>query len=314
MIYYTSMHKYVFGPVPSRRLGFSLGIDIVPQKYCTFDCIYCQIGKTTNKEITRQGFFNPDDIINSVLERLKTLNQVDYITLSGSGEPTLNSDIGYIIKEIKKHTDKPIAVITNSSFLHESDVINDLSLADVILPSLDAASEDIFRYVNRPHTFIELRSIIDGIKKLSQYYRGRIWLEIMLIKGINDEPEEIDKFKEILKQLDVEKIQLNTVTRPPSEKTITGLSKNDLQNICSHLGKKSEIIASFEKSSIKNNKKDPKDMILNTLRRRPLTLEDIIKITGLSYDDTVRVLKRMETEGLIKGFNFDDRFYYQVNE
>ena len=166
------MAKFVFGPVPSRRLGFSLGVDIIPSKYCCFDCIYCQIGKTTNKEITRKSFFDPYKIIDEVIEKVKKTSHIDYISFSGSGEPTLNADIGIMIEEIKKITKIPISVITNGALLYQDDVRKDLMLADIVLPSLDAVSEDIFRYVNRPHSALEPDTIIRGLKRFSALVRA----------------------------------------------------------------------------------------------------------------------------------------------
>jgi wyosine [tRNA(Phe)-imidazoG37] synthetase (radical SAM superfamily) len=304
------MTQYVFGPVPSRRLGFSLGVDIIPAKYCCFDCIYCQIGKTTNIEMTRKSFIDPYKIIDEITNVVNKTEHIDYITFSGSGEPTLNADLGTMIEEVKKITDIPISVITNGALLHIGDVRKDLMLADVVLPSLDAVSEDIFRYINRPHSLIEIDTIIHGLKLLRNEYQGKIWLEVMLIKNVNDTREELEKLKEIVSELKVDKLQLNTVTRPPIDKTIDRLTKDDLEKACEYLGEPCEIICNFEKSVKKHYTENWSQKILEILQRRSLTLDDIVRITGISFNKAKDRLKILENEGQIKSYLFDDIIFY----
>ncbi len=176
--------KYVYGPVPSRRLGFSLGVDVVPYKTCTLDCIYCQLGRTTQKTIERKLYTQKDSVCEEVQEALNKKQRIDYITFSGSGEPTLNSDIGALIREVKKITTVPVVVLTNGTLLFREDVQKDLAEADVVMPSLDAASNVMFRKINRPHDVLNLDSIIRGLKRFRKMYKGRIWLEVMLIKKL----------------------------------------------------------------------------------------------------------------------------------
>ncbi len=306
------MAKFVFGPVPSRRLGFSLGVDIIPSKYCCFDCIYCQIGKTTNKEITRKSFFDPYKIIDEVIEKVKKTSHIDYISFSGSGEPTLNVDIGIMIEEIKKITKIPISVITNGALLYQDDVRKDLMLADIVLPSLDAVSEDIFRYVNRPHSALEPDTIIRGLKRFRNEYRGKLWLEIMLIKDVNDDKEELKRFKETISDLHVDRIQINTVTRPPTEESAGRLTKGELEKACRFLGKPCEIICTFEKSIKQVDEENWSQQVLDILKRRSLTLDDIVKITGVSFYKAKGRLKILENEGLIKSYVFDDNIFYMT--
>lgn len=304
------MAKYVFGPVPSRRLGFSLGVDIIPAKYCCFDCIYCQIGKTTNVEMTRKSFIDPYKIIDEIADTVNKTEHIDYITFSGSGEPTLNSDLGTMIEEVKKITNIPVSVITNSALFYLDDVRKDLMCADVVLPSLDAVSEDIFKYINRPHSLIEIDTIIRGLKLFRNEYRGKIWLEVMLIKDVNDTREELKKLKEIVSELNVDKLHLNTVTRPPAEETAGSLTKDDLEKACEFLGEPCEIICDFEKFLEKPNKEDWSQKILEILQRRSLTLNDIVKITGISFNKAKSRLKVLENEGQIKSYFFDDDIFY----
>lgn len=303
--------KYVFGPVPSRRLGYSLGVDLVPWKYCNFDCIYCQVGRTTNKEMERKSFYPKENILREILEALETESRIDYITFSGSGEPTLNSDLGWLIKELKKISEVPVAVITNGSLLAREDVREDLMLADVVLPSLDAASEDIFRFINRPHVSVELEDIIEGLKLFTRSYRGQVWLEFMLVKDINDDPEELAKYKEIVDELHVDKVQLNTVVRPPAEENVEGLKEDELKTIKRFLGEKCEVICSFErKTTPAGDGSSLEERITEIVKRRPLTLEEISAISGIPIRQLRNHLRVLETKGVLKTFHLEDSLYY----
>ncbi|MCS7281359.1 MAG: radical SAM protein [Desulfobacterota bacterium] len=308
------MARYVFGPVPSRRLGISLGVDVVPWKYCNFDCIYCQVGKTTNKRIERTPFFDKEDIVREIEEQLKRSSKIDYITFSGSGEPTLNADLGWLIREVKKLTSIPVAVITNGSFLFHEEVRGELMEADVVLPSLDAASEDIFRYVNRPHMDIELEAIIEGLRLFSKDYKGKLWLEVMMIKYVNDEPDELEKLKAVIDTLSVDKIQLNTVVRPPAEHFVEGIQREDLEKIREFFGEKCEIICSFEKAISLDEKDKWEEKIIEILKRRPLTLEDVSKMTGIPIRQAKAQLKILEKRGSIRSYCLENMVYYFFRE
>jgi wyosine [tRNA(Phe)-imidazoG37] synthetase (radical SAM superfamily) len=184
--------KYIFGPVPSRRLGRSLGVDLVPFKTCSFDCIYCDLGRTTQKTTSRQPFASPEKIVEELELTLSVLDKKpDFITLSGSGEPTLNNDIGAIIRRAKEITSIPVAVLTNSSLLSLQEVRNDLSEADLVVPSLDAVTPALFEYVNRPHPSLRIEDIVQGLIQFRKQYRGQIWLEILFCRGANDDREEV---------------------------------------------------------------------------------------------------------------------------
>ncbi len=302
--------QHVFGPVPSRRLGFSLGVDVIPPKYCSYDCIYCQIGKTTHIEAARRHFYDPHSIIEQVMEKVSSSDTVDVITFSGSGEPTLNSDLGLMIREIKKRTSVPVAVITNGSLLCLSEVRDDLGGADIILPSLDAVSQDVFEHINRPHPSLDINAVIEGLRVLrTQFYR-QIWLEIMLIKNLNDGPQELKKMVEIVSGLNMDRIQLNTVTRPPSEPSAARLTENELKEICTMFGPACEIISTFEKAADIHVETTAASIILETLKRRPLTLDDIVSITGMSRFEAKTKLNILEKEGLVTTSVLNDELFY----
>lgn len=304
--------QHVFGPVPSRRLGYSLGVDIIPPKHCSFDCVYCQIGRTTHVETVRKSFYDPRIVVEQVLEKVACAGTVDVITFSGSGEPTLNSDLGFMIRQIKKGTSVPVVVITNGSLLPLHEVREDLMPADMVLPSLDAVSQDIFERINRPHPSLEINAVIEGLKTFRREFKGRIWLEIMFIKHINNDIQNLNTMVEIVSSLNMDRVQLNTVTRPPSEPSAVRLTKGELDRICRMFGPACEIISTFGKTADIHVETTAASLILETLKRRPLTLDDIVRITGMSHFDAKTRLNILEKEGLITTAVVNDELFYVI--
>ncbi len=306
----------IFGPVPSRRLGFSLGIDVIPFKTCSLDCIYCQLGRTTHKTVERKEYVSSNQILKELREFLKEKKKIDYITFSGSGEPTLNSNIGKMITQIKKITSIPVAVLTNGTLLYHPQVREDLLEADLVIPSLDAVSEKVFEEVNRPHTSLKIDEVISGMINFSKEFKGKIWLEIMLVKGVNDSLKEIEKKAQIIKEMKSNKIQLNTVIRPPAESSAQALDIKDLERIREIFGKdKCEIIAKFEGHRQKAYKKDIEEEILRTLKRRPLTIEDLSHFLGLHRNEIIKYITVLEEKGEVKSqFHSGQRYYEKIFE
>jgi wyosine [tRNA(Phe)-imidazoG37] synthetase (radical SAM superfamily) len=304
--------KYIFGPVPSRRLGRSLGIDLIPYKTCSFDCIYCDLGRTTHKTKSRQSYAALEEIQGELEIYLAALEKnPDYITLSGSGEPTLNANLGEIIQKIKEITSTPVAVLTNSSLLPSKEVRRDLSEADIVLPSLDAITPALFEYINRPHASLRIDEIISGLIQFRKQYRGQIWLEILFCRGVNDGREEIEKFKEVIEKIQPDRVQLNTPVRPPAEDFAFPLTSSQLEEIRERLGDKAEIISEFaaplgeELNSVKDTE------ILNLIKRRPCTTEDISRALGLHLNEVVKYLERFMKEGVVHYRMYEHRCYYE---
>jgi wyosine [tRNA(Phe)-imidazoG37] synthetase (radical SAM superfamily) len=304
------MKEFVFGPVPSRRLGFSLGVDIIPRKYCSFDCIYCQVGKTTHKEVERRSFSEPGLIVKQVVKRVEEGRRIDFISLSGSGEPTLSADIGEIIDELKRKTSIPLAVITNGSLLFREDVRRDIAAADVVLPSLDATGDVIFERINRPHPSLSFTQLVEGLKAFRRGYKGKIWLEIMLIKDINNSVEQLEMFRQLLRDISADKVQLNTVARPPLEESARGLDGEELLSLAHILGNGCEIISAFEKRSPEQKAGQWRESVLATLTRRSLSLDDIVRTTGVSPAKARAGLDRLVGEGKIRLVRFNDGWFY----
>lgn len=301
----------IFGPVPSRRLGFSLGIDTIPFKTCTLDCIYCQLGKTTNKTLERKEYICADLIVDEIKKIIKDKEQrIDYITFSGSGEPTLNSKIGYMIEKVKKITSIPVAILTNGTLLYSDRLKDELKEADLVIPSLDAADEPTFKKINRAHPSLNFEEMLSGMVKFSQEFKGKIWLEIMLIKGINDSSQHIEKISQIIKNIRVDKIQLNTPVRPPAEESVSPLSMPDLEKIRSFLGNKCEIITSFKRTKQKASTKGIEETILAMIKRRPLTLTDISDSLGLHQNEILKCIESLKEKNLVHSKIYSGKRYY----
>lgn len=302
----------IYGPVPSRRLGFSLGIDPVPFKTCSLDCIYCQLGRTTNKTAERKEYVPAAKIISQLEEVLSLSRKIDYITFSGSGEPSLNSEIGSLIKKVKKISPTPVAVLTNGSLLFRKDLREDLLNADLVIPSLDAATQEMFERVNRPHPSLKIDKIIDGMREFRKEFEGKIWLEIMLIKGINDGVNHIEKLKETVSELSPDKVQLNTVIRPPSEEFARALNLKELERIRDIIEGNSEIIAQFEQKEQKAYEEDVESAIVALLKRRPVTLADISNSLGIHRNELIKRLEALEKNGEIKSKVYGGLRYYEA--
>ena len=304
----------IFGPVPSRRLGFSLGIDVVPFKTCSLDCIYCQLGKTTHKTIERKEYISVDTILREIEKTLTTNKdkKINYITFSGSGEPTLNSGIGKMIEEIKKITSIPVAVLTNGTLLHHPELQEQLQQADLIIPSLDALDEITFQAINRPHPSLTLERLVSGIADFSQNFPGEIWLEIMLIKGMNDDWQQITKFSQLVKQITLEKIQLNTPVRPPAEETVKAVSLSFLKKAKSILGEKCQIIFESKKHQQKAYKNDIKEIILEMTKRRPVNLRNISETLGIHRNEVIKYIQHLKNKKLINSKIHNHQRYYSA--
>jgi wyosine [tRNA(Phe)-imidazoG37] synthetase (radical SAM superfamily) len=283
--------SFIYGPVPSRRLGRSLGVDIVPFKTCTLNCIYCQLGPTPQTTVARKKFVDSEKILSQLLERLKSTVEVDYITIAGSGEPTLNIELGKIIREIKKITKIPVALLTNGTLFFDRQVRAESSAADVVMPSLDAADQKTFEIINRPNVDISIEKLIAGLEAFRNEYVGRIWLEVFFVDGINTSPEHIKKFQDVIRIIRPDKVHINTVVRPPAEKNVLRVSDKSLSEIAAQIGPLAEIIACPQ---IPENIQaaDVTDIdVLSMLERRPCTIEDISAGFSIKKEDAEKYVQ-----------------------
>jgi wyosine [tRNA(Phe)-imidazoG37] synthetase (radical SAM superfamily) len=316
------MYRTIYGPVPSRRLGISLGVDIIPYKICSFNCIYCECGKNTQLTVERKDFIPVEVVIEEINDYLSKNPYPDFITVSGSGEPTLHLKLGELLKTLKKlHPDVKIAVLTNSSLIHLKEVREELYFSDVILPSLDAVLERSFKLINRPHSSIKLEEIIKGLIELRKEIKSvsidrQIWLEIFIVEGINTDDENISALKKACIDINPDRIQLNTLDRPGAESWVKPASKSTLEMIKQKLDLPNvEIISKFKhRDEIKHYRVDVESAILELVERRPSTLFDISEILGIPVEEARKYMEILEHEKriypkIVYGENGNSIFY-----
>ncbi|OYT27879.1 MAG: radical SAM protein [Candidatus Altiarchaeales archaeon ex4484_96] len=301
--------RYLFGPVPSRRLGSSLGVDLVPYKTCSFDCVYCQLGKTTKKTTKRIEYVPFKEVLSEIEDYINAGGSCDYITLSGSGEPTLNSCLGEIIDAIKSLTDIPVAVLTNSSLLGDDVIRRELAGADLLVPSLDAATQGVFEQVNRPCPGIDIEDIIGGLVEMRKILDGLMWLEVLLVAGVNDKPGEVDALKDAIEAIKPDRIQLNTVIRPPAESYAKPVSEERMGKIAAVLG--AELVQASNIEFTYSYKRDVEESILDLLGRRPCTLGDLSVCLGLHVNEVVKYLQELMKNKKIESISSGGGRYYR---
>lgn len=310
-------YTYLFGPVPSRRLGNSLGVDLVPRKVCSLNCVYCESGKTTRLTSNRLEYIPFDKIIRELEDYFANSPDPDYITFSGSGEPTLNKRIGDLIRFIKnKKPGIPVAVITNGTLLFDASLREELMPADLVLPSLDAASQEVFERINRPDPELEISSIIAGLTHFSHAFQGRIWLEVFILPGFNDSEKELLAIRDAIQLIAPERVQLNTLDRPGVQQGLRAASQAELQRVLSLWSlETAEIIATApNRKKMDSFNKNVESSILSTLKRRPCTLDDLENMLGRTAMEINKYLDVLEAENKISHVMQSRGIFYQVKK
>lgn len=307
----TKKLKYVFGPVPSRRLGRSLGVDLVPFKHCSYDCVYCQLGRTTNKTVQRRAYVPLRAVLAELKRKLADCTP-DYITLSGSGEPTLYLALGPLIRGIKKITKIPVAVLTNGSLLWNRAVQDALLSADLIVPSLDGGDDAAFQYVNRPHPAITFDKMAAGLIDFRKQYSGKIWLEVFILGGITAIDSEAAKIAKLARQIRPDRIQLNTVTRPPAEEFAFPVPPQQMQRLRRLFGRNAEVIADYRAPAGKTAGVADDAAVLSMLERRPCTLKDIADGIALHPTQAGKILEHLLTARRIVEQRAGGKAYYKA--
>ena len=309
-----SQFHHVYGPVPSMRLGRSLGVDLVPFKTCSYDCVYCQLGKTSNKTVERRDYVGIENVLEELERKLNVISSFpDYISLAGSGEPTLNKSIGLLIRRIKQLTEIPVAVITNGSLLWMPETQEALMDADLVLPSLDAGSETTFCYVNRPHPDISFERMVQGIAEFGRMFSGSVWLEVFLIGGVTGIPSEVKKIAALVRQINPGLTQLNTVSRPPSEEFAYAVSEKRMDEFKKQLPGTVELIIERRQRKPLTSRRyeiDNSD-ILGLLSRRPCTMRGVSTGLGMNPGEASKRLESLNRQGDIRIVRSGDRIFYQ---
>lgn len=265
--------RYIYGPVPSRRLGISLGISPIPKKTCNYSCIYCQLGRTDKMTNTRESFFPPEDIMSEFEEYLSSGQHFDAVTIVGEGEPTLYLDLGILLTELKKKVSVPLAVITNGALLYDSKLQEELYNADIVLPSFDAYDEVSFRNINRPHGTLDFKRCYEGLAEFSNNYKGDLWLEIMLMRGVNDNDSSLFKYKSLLEKIKYSKLYINTPVRPPAEGNVYSIDSERIERAVNILHGIS--IDKLVSEGFKSEMSDDYSAILSIIKRHPMNQFEI---------------------------------------
>ena len=266
-------YQYVYGPVPSRRMGLSLGVSPIPQKVCNYSCIYCQLGRTLQMSNKREEFYPHEDIIAEVADYLKGNPHLDVITIVGEGEPTLYSNLGKLLTALKGLTDKPLAVITNGALLMDKNVRKELSKADIVLPSLDAYDEASFKAINRPQGSISFAEVYKGMQIFSREFLGQLWMETMLMAGINDDDLSLEKIKGLLEGIRYDRLYINTPVRPPAESQVKESAPERIEKAVDLMGGIAINLAVSK--GFYSEIKDDYEAILSIIKRHPMNQHEI---------------------------------------
>lgn len=305
--------QYVFGPVLSRRLGRSLGVDIIPSKTCSLDCAYCQLGSTTLKTVERREWTPVDAVLEEAARALENARP-DYVTIAGSGEPALHAGLGAIIAGIKALTDTPVAVLTNGTLLGCPDVRENLMAADLVIPSLDAGDAETFERVNRPDPSLRFAQVLDGMSAFRDVYPGAYWLEVLLLAGITDTDEQVGKIAAHARQIRPNRIQLNTVTRPGAEPGALTVPRARLEAIAQAFAPRAEVVADFPEAHTGVCESADPDAVIAMTRRHPCTVADLEQGLGLSQSAAQHCLDALAARGSLVAVERLGRVYYKPAE
>lgn len=307
--------KHIFGPVLSRRLGLSLGVDLIPFKTCPYDCVYCECGSTTVKTITRQDFFPADDVIAELRGVLAARPHFDTITLAGSGEPTLSRSLGHVIAFVKReYPEYPLSVLTNGSLMIDQEVQEELVPADRVIPTLTSAFQETFERIHRPHPSCRIETIIEGFIRFRNLYDGALWLEVFIVPGVNTTDTELEGLKTAIEQINPDLVQLNTLDRPPAERGVQTASGAELERVRDVLGRTGvEVVGRMHPvSRATRAMTDARDLIRATLSRRPSTVADLVQTTGMSGGEVVKILGLLERNGEVTSQRGTRGIFYAI--
>ena len=301
--------QYLFGPVPSRRLGRSLGIDLTPFKTCTEDCAFCQLGRTTIKTNQRSEYVPTIDVLAELCRWQQKGGTADYVTLSGMGEPTLHTRFGEIIDFVHQTMNLPVALLTNGTLLHIPEVRQMAAKANLVKTTLSAWDEESFSKLHQPVAGVSFANLVEGTKDLRKIFSSTLWLEVMIVRGYNDRPSDVAKIAAIAQELKPDAIHLNTPIRPLAEGKVEKLGQDELQKLAALFGPKAEVIADFGPHGDKAKLKADKENVRELLKRHAATAEEMQQLFTASSELTL-ILDELVKDGLVRIERQDDKFYY----
>ncbi len=305
-----AQYKHLYGPVPSRRLGRSLGIDMVPMKTCCFDCVYCQLGRTTVHTMERRGYVDVDEVLRELQAWLDAGGTADYLTFAGCGEPTLNIDVGEAMARARQMTGIPVCLLTNGALLWDKGVRDSAMQADLIMPSLDAATEDAFQRVNRPVKGLTVTQVIEGLKETVLEFHGEVWLEVLLVAGMNDGDAELSALADGIREIRPDEVQLNTVVRPALGSDVQRVDNGTLVRARVILGPRASVISSACERAVPEHAARSLDEVLALVSYRPCTVEDVANGLGMHPNEAIKYLERLSSDGKLRREDRDGHTFF----
>ena len=305
-------YKYLFGPVPSRRLGRSLGVDLTPHKTCSFDCIFCQLGRTTRKTLIRKEYVPVQEVIKEIDHWLKTDGNADYITLSGSGEPTLHSRFGEVLEFIRRKSTIPAVLLTNGTMLYRPEVREAAEHANVVKVSLSAWDQRSYEYINRPYPKLQFKQLVEGQRAFRSQFKGKIWMEVFVLWGVNSVPKDVEKIAALAKTIGPDRIQLNTAVRPPAEDFAIALPRERIEKLTKLFDPPAEVIAEFSTDRAVNIQAN-ETTIFAMLQRRPCTAEQIAEVLSMHMNEVSKYIGKLMRTYRIRSERKDGNVYYMTN-
>ena len=292
--------QHVFGPVPSRRLGQSLGIDPIPLKTCNWNCVYCQLGRTAPLTGKRGNYAPAQQIVEEVRRTLEAHRpgEIGWVTFVGSGEPTLHESLGWMIRQVKAMTDIPVAVITNGSLLYLREVREELSAADAVLPSLDAGTDSLFRAVNRPHPVFTFERLVDGLAEFRHGYSGKLWIEIMLVRDLNDREAALKDLTAVLSRVEPDEVHISLPLRPPAEPWVEPADESGLARAEAILGTAARVLPPIPEGVDLSDSEDLVEAVIGVISRHPMEEEDLVRtLERRTSGDVCGVLGKLGRSG-----------------
>ena len=305
--------KYVYGPIPSRRLGQSLGVDVVPLKTCNWNCIYCQLGRTMPLTNERLAYVPSAEVLRQVKEALDEHEpgEIDYISFVGSGEPTLHSNIGWMIREVKAMTDIPLAVITNGALLYRPEVRSDLSAADVVMPTVNAGNGGLYRRIARPHPEVTFARVAEGLISFRQIFLGSLWVEIMLIKGMNDDVDALRELATVLRAVQPDEVHITLPTRPPSETWVEAPDEEGIMRATAILGDIAHVVHPTAGDVDLSGYDNVVDAVIGVITRHPLSQTQLEQaLTRWVPEQVEAALAQLAASGQARKVERLDRYFW----
>ena len=310
--------RFVYGPVPSRRLGQSLGVDPIPFKTCNYNCVYCQLGRTRRLTHERRDFFPREAILAQIRDALEAHRpgEIHYVTFVGQGEPTICASLGWLIRQVKAVTEVPVAVLTNGALLSQTDVREELAAADVVIPTLDAADQPTFRRINRPWPQFRIAEIVEGMAQFREMFQGQLWIEVMLVQGLNDAEEVLLLLRDALRRIRPDRVQINLPVRPPAEPWVRIPEEEAILRAVAILGETAEVMAPYEEGEFDlSGAESLMEAVLSIIRRHPMRESHLLEaLSRYAPQEVQATLAALEESGQAVRREYRGQAFWQYAE